>query len=255
MVDLLNSLNKKQTSFEAVLANQNTVRKATPDQVELIIASAGHQFFGILMSQVSNIMRPGPAGLQVLSPSALSNRLYSEVAYQGGRLRVLELSRQLFLPLVEPIERCKILLTDPTHGAGRGEMQFGVAVDDIVTLRQFNLSDLRLLPRWLCGNQLGKLIWGAVLIAPETLAQDNVTSALPTPFQFEAEMVAPPLVSSEPLRRLEIVPALLAKNSLNLAERLTQRERRVEQVGADSRRPLILLDLQVLYSEAFPGIT
>ncbi len=252
MADLLSSLNKKPTNFETVLANQNTARKATSDQVELIVASAGHQLFGILMAQVSNIVRPGPTGLQVLSTPVLPTRLFSEVAYQDGRLRVLELSRQLFLPLVEPIERCKVLLTGPPQAAGRNEMQFGVAVDDIVTLRQFNLNDLRLLPRWLCGQHLGKLIWGAVLVAPETLALDNVTSALPTPFQFELETVAPPPVSSQPIRRLETVPALLAKNSLNLAERLAQRERRVEQVGSDSHRPLLLLDLQALYPAAFP---
>lgn len=243
--------------------------KGNRDQIELIVVVVGHQVFGLLMSQVINIVRPGPAGTQVLKPiGSQPDHSYGEILYRNSPLRVVELNRQLLLPLVETLERSKVLLTGRVQSDGSIKFPFGIAIDDIVTLRRVNLADLRLLPSWLCAAHFGKLIWSTALVEPEALSYDKTnldyqTSALPKPFQVDEQpdgrqrgiFALETNANKGPDKNkqgLEVVPVVVSKTNLTLAERLSQRERKVEQLGADNRRPLLLLDLHLLEKVAYP---
>jgi chemotaxis signal transduction protein len=251
------------TNFDRVV--RETGSSAANDQVEIVVALAAHQIFGLLMTQVINIVRPGPTGLQVISNSDENEgQSYGEILYQNNIIRVVELTRQLHLPMVEPIERSKILLTEQVGKNGRDRVTFGVAIDDIISLLRVNKADMRLLPSWLCAARLGKLVWGVVLMEAEQLAYDKTmveyqNSALPQPFQLDSkksvvEIEAASKETNQEATQLKVaeVTAAGSPKSLSLAERLGQRERKVEQFAVDNRRPLVLLDLQLLYPAAFP---
>ncbi len=151
------------------------------NSVEIVLVKAAHQPFGLLMTQVYNIVRPTSEGIRVQQwPDPHNGRPWAEIDYNGGRLRVLELAAMLQMPLVEPIDRSKIVLTGQMKPDGSLDSPFGLAVDDVIAVRGVALDNLRLMPGWLCQKRLGRLIWGMALLDRESLAQEE-TGAFLTP--------------------------------------------------------------------------
>lgn len=236
--------------------------KLAQEQIELVVVSAGHQLFGLLMNQVFNIMQSGVAGFQILTTAnAENNQPYYEIIYRNEMLRVLELGRILGLQLVEPLERSKILLTGQLKADGGVAYPFGVAIDEIITLRRINKNDLRLLPDWVGASGLGKLIWGVALVEREMLDNtasnlDYQGSALPKPFNLDKEdkdtsvlMMKKP---EKPQSAKLSLPSMPTMSNMKLTDRLAaQRERQAEQMLNDTRRPLLMLDLQKLRSTVY----
>src|SRR5690242_14474026 len=86
-------------------------RAEVSNQVEIVLVKVAHQPFGLLMSQIYNIVRPENQAVKVQSqPAPEAGREWGEIDYRGDTLMVLELARMLKMPLVEPIERSQILL-------------------------------------------------------------------------------------------------------------------------------------------------
>lgn len=235
--------------------------KERGQQVEIVIVMAAHQPFGLLMNQVYNIVRPQNQAVRVIAqPNPAQGRQWGEIEYQGGSLRVLELARMLQLPLVEPIDRSKILLTGKLLANGTIEKPFGLAVDDIMVVQPVGLDNLRLLPDWLCKKRLGKLVWGAALLERETLEQQSLLhhlqdEGLLAPLQianFEDDNVnfdstAAALAEFLPSGENSLPLALLATGN-SIAKATTK-----PAAGTDPSiyRPVILLDLAALKDIAY----
>lgn len=151
----------------------------TGKQVEIILVMTGRQPFGMLMSQVYNIVRIHSEKFKILqSPNAAKDRVWGEIEYMEGRLRVLELARILQLPSLEPLQRSKILLSGKLLPNGSISQPFGVAIDDILSVRLVPMEDLRLVPGWLTRKRLGKLLWGAAMIDRDALIQQGTLNEL-----------------------------------------------------------------------------
>ncbi len=235
-------------------------KKDKGQQIEVIIVMAAHQPFGLLMNQVYNIVRPQGAGVQILrQPNAAKGRFWGEIEYQSGRLRVLELARMLLMPLVEPIDRSKILLTGKLQQNGTIEQQFGLAVDDILSVQQVGLDQLRLLPGWLCQKRLGKLVWGVALVEREALAQQSSLNQLHSegllvPLQVTAFIQAGVGFEKEPTDWAEprtLLPAIENERLSGLSNMPESDLKDKPRVADTQYRPVILLDLDVLKNIAY----
>jgi chemotaxis signal transduction protein len=191
-------------------------------RVELLLVVSGNQPFAILMTQVHNVVRPGPDGIEVLhEPNSDEPYASGEIYYQGEGLKVLELPRALQLPLVEPINRSRILVCGKLKPDGTLENPFGVAIEDVIAVKTYSLDDLRLLPKWLTDGIPG-LIWGAVLVEREVLVHEKT---------LDSGVLEP----------------------VNFGDFSSSNSFENGQTFKDSQRPVMLLDLEVLRSVLFVG--
>lgn len=229
-------------------------------QVEIVIVMAAHQPFGLLMNQVYNIVRPQNQAIRLIcQPDPARGRQWGEIEYQGGGLRVLELARMLQMPLVEPIDRSKILLTGQLRPNGTIEKPFGLAVDDILVVQTVSMDNLRLLPGWLCQKRLGKLVWGAALFEREILEQQSSLH------QIQAEGLLGPLqiasfeedninFDNATAALAELLPAgeeLLPPMASANASRIARTPDKPANLDPSQYRPVILLDLAALKDIAY----
>jgi hypothetical protein len=232
-------------------------------QVEIVIVMAAHQPFGLLMNQVYNIVRPQNQAVRIIcQPDPAHGRQWGEIEYQGGGLRVLELARMLQLPLVEPIDRSKILLTGKLLPNGTIEKPFGLAVDDILVVQPVPMDNLRLLPDWLCKKRLGKLVWGAALLQREGLEQQSAlhhiaAEGLLGPLQvasFEGANVNFDSATAALAELLppgeEFLPPVFGANSNGIAKAIEK----PANTDPSQSRPVVLLDLAALRDIAY-GVT
>lgn len=206
--------------------------------IELVLVKVAHQPFGLLMSQVYNIVRPEDRGVKLLKhPTSGEGREWGEIEYRGQTLKVLELARMLHLSLVEPLERSQILLGGKLSAGGAIIEPFGVACDDIIVITTVNSEDLRTVPGWLFYKRLGKLVWGAALLERELLVT-----------QDEVEGIPGDLLVGAPVRGDELSilgqPVTFTTPHLNPAPSSGRLMR--EAKPKDERRPVMLLDLDVL---------
>ncbi|HEX2916807.1 MAG TPA: hypothetical protein VH186_38975 [Chloroflexia bacterium] len=222
-------------SYNRVKSQSDTGKEKTRT-IEIILVSAGHQPFALLMSQAYNLLRPldESAGNPILRwPEPEQNRPWAEIAFQGKSLPVLELARILELPLVEPLDRCRILLSGKNNDKQLN--LFGLAVDEIQTiLSDISLDDIRLLPAWLTGKRLGKMIWGSVLIKRQVFTELA---------QSGQDLLPAPLA---PGNDFDDVTAL-EKNGSDTDN---------EDLEHDDRVPVLLLDLEVIHeriAKSLPG--
>jgi hypothetical protein len=244
--------NQNLASDEAEIDWSNKAQQNRGQQVELIIVMAAHQPFGLLMNQVYNIVRSQGQAIKVISqPDPEQGRQWGEIEYQGGKLRVLELARMLRMPLVEPIDRSKILLSGKLLPSSTLEKPFGLAVDDILVVRQVGLDNLRLLPEWLCRKQLGKLIWGVALMDQADLEQQDGFN------QVQANTWVAPLqfISHEPENNSlnQVKPEPIGQNGL-LTGFTTGRAAESGKLSSPETiayRPVVLLNLDVLKDMAY----
>ncbi len=237
----------------------NGPARPTGQRVELILVKIAHQPFALLMSQIYNIVRPQDGHFQLLRPpDPLSNRLWGEISYLDTQLRVLELTRMLHLPLVEPIESSRILLTGKLMPDGLIQEPYGLAVDDILAVQMLSLNELRLLPRWVCQKRLGQLIWAIALLDQTSLSEQNVIKDLSAQSglasvrlsEFMVEAVGPAdsaLRKSADLTRLlpvnqPIADPLLSPKLLNPA---------FKPVEPSQQRPVMVLDVSQLKQIAY----
>lgn len=237
---------------------QTPKEKEASASVEIVLVMAAHQPFGLLMSQVYNIVRPQSEGIRALTlPQPAKGRYWGEIAYQDGRLRVLELARMLQMPLVEPIDRSKILLTGALQPNGALTDSFGLAVDDILAVQHLPLNDLRLLPEWLCRKRLGKLVWAMALVERAVLAQQGANTELDT-----ENLLAPVHLADFMSEAVSFgadlglaVPSQSAAASVSASPALTfTAGSPSEKAGGSqeqSRRPVVLLNLEALKTFAF----
>lgn len=229
----------------------------TSKQTEVILVMSARQPFGMLMSQVYNIVRTYGENLKVISwPEPEKGRIWGEIQYMEGKLRVLELNRILNLPVGEPLQRSKILLSGKLLPDGSIEQPFGIAIDDILSVRQVPLEDLRLLPDWLTYKRLGRLLWGAAMIDRDALIQqgtlnelnseDLVTNLQIADFMAEAASFTNQnsQAAPNPTKRPEVNPVLsfigVNTNTPNRFGHPTEKQ-----------RPVMLLDLDVLKGLAY----
>ncbi len=225
------------------------------DQIEIVIVMAGHQSFGLLLSQVYNILRPQNDGINVLKqPGSAPGQVWGSIEYQGGELRVLELARMLHRPLVEPIDRSRILLTGKLLADGRVEHQYGLAVDDVLAVQRVGMEQLRLLPAWMCQKKLGKLVWGTALLERHSLEQHSAlhqlqTEGLLTPLQFAIFQPDRPKLGStvEALSELGVSVG----NELTIIGANGTKEKLKPAIQESEFQPLILLDLAALIPVAY----
>jgi chemotaxis signal transduction protein len=156
--------------------------------VEVMMVAAGNQPVALLMSQVYNIVRPGPDGINVIEqPDSGNADAYGLIEYRGNTLRVIELPRLLRLPLVEPINRSRVLVCGGVSGeGGQPEQAYGVAVEDVLAVKNYRISDLRRLPSWIAPDLKGILL-GAILVERHLLSGDNLGQfeLLIQPLNFE----------------------------------------------------------------------
>jgi chemotaxis signal transduction protein len=240
----------KTNSFVADWRRGDIANRADANRVvDVVVVIVGHQPFGLLVSQVYNIVRSATENLNVLrEPDPKNGRQWGEIAYSGGTLRVMELARMLQLSLVEPLSRSKVLLSGKLLPNGNIEQPFGVAVDDILAVRTVNLEDLRVLPDWLCRKRLGRLLWGAALIDKTELVQQSIVN------EFNSANVLSPVQFSDFLSEAMSFGSngAVAPISLPQAQPLrsfvaTDTNRTTEEV----RRPVMLMDLDVLKEIAY----
>lgn len=229
-------------------------------QVEIVIVMAAHQPFGLLMNQVYNIVRPQNQAIRIIcQPDPVHGRQWGEIEYQGGGLRVLELARMLQLPLVEPIDRSKILLTGKLLPNGTIEKPFGLAVDDILVVQPVSMDNLRLLPDWLCKKRLGKLVWGAALLEREGLEQQSAlhhiaAEGLLGPLQVASFEAAGAKFDSATAALAELLPPgeeLLPPVFGSGANGLTRAPEKPANTDPSQYRPVVLLDLAALKDIAY----
>jgi chemotaxis signal transduction protein len=209
------------------------------NQIELVLVRVAHRPFGLLMSQIYNIVRPETQSFKVKTyPDEQVGREWGEIEYRGSTsiLKVLELARVLKLPLVEPIERSQILLTGKAQATGVISQPFGVACDDILSIITLPLDDLRPMPFWLFKKRLGKLIWSAALIERKLL----VGQVEPAEFDLDNDLLGENQ-AKDSLEELGLIftPSLAPyKPEISL--------RREASKPKDERQPVMLLDLDVL---------
>ena len=238
---------------ELDLAIENSRRAGK--QVEVVLVIVSHQPFGLLMSQVSNIVRPQSENIQVLS-SSTDDQPWAEIEYQFGRLRVLELARMLHMPLAQPIARSKILLTGNIEANGKVKKAFGVAIDDILSIKSIPMDDLRLLPTWMCSKRLGRLIWAVALIdrvmltqqsdEQESHSEDTVSANELADFMSEVLSAGGDSASLQAF----LPPSEIRTPSLSRTNFSSLNNELVKLSPAEPRRPVVLLDLDALKSIA-----
>ncbi len=230
-------------------------------RVELILIRASHQPFALLMSQVYNIVRPGPDGIEVLrQPNLKHNRSWGEVLYQGEAIRVMELPVMLKLPLVEPIQRSRVLLSGTFRADGGIEAPFGVAIEDILAVKNVAYDDIRLLPKWLA-RDLNGLLWGAALMDRETLAKEGALEIIKNEAQLEPVSFAQYAENDEELSRVALTESEVLGDPLTPPptntmpaynhnnEQLLHELRfsgKFVHVQLDERRPVMILNLDAL---------
>lgn len=216
-------------------------REGVNGPVRVVLVSVAHQPFGLLMSQVYNVIRPGAQGFKLKQqPDSENGREWGEIEYRGQALRVIELARLLHLPLTEPIEYSQILLCGQLNSRGAILEPFGIACDDILSATQtFSIEELRLLPGWLFYKRLGRLIWGAALVNRKVLEeQPQLAPGLPGLGLLEVASVGLDLSQnkSKPLSALKKGKATDFKHDFHPAE---------------TQRPVMLLDLEVVRRRLF----
>ncbi len=223
----------------------SSTKTQNSNRVELILVRVAHQPFGLLMSQVYNIVRPDVHGVKLLRrPDKNGGREWGEIEYRGAPLRVLELARMLHLPPVEPIERSQILLSGQIMPSGEIVQPFGIACDDIAAITSATLEDMRPVPGWLFQKRLGKLIWSAVLVARTILQEqhamqglgDNVLDSLQIEDSLSELGVIMPPVATVP-----ITPTFSLNRYSSKAGELKR-----EVKPGDERIPVMLLNLEIL---------
>jgi|GEM_PF-1783317 len=228
-------------------------------RVEFILIRSSHQPFALLMSQIYNIVRPGPDGIEVLrQPNLKHNRSWGEVLYQGSAIRVMELPVMLKLPLVEPIQRSRVLLSGTFRPDGGIEAPFGVAIEDVLAVKSVSYDDIRLLPKWLARN-LNGLLWGVVLMDRETLAKEGALEIIKNEAQLEPLSFAEYAENPEDLLRIALAePEVLLDSDGNISadrspvynnEQLLHELRfsgKFVHVQQDERRPVMILNLDAL---------
>ena len=232
--------------------------KTGGQRIELILVKVAHRPFGVLLSQIYNIVRPQNGTLQVLSqPDPANNRAWGEIIYQGEPLRVLELTRMLQLPLVEPIDRSRILLSGKLRPDGTIDQPFGLAVDDILAVQAVSLDEVRLLPTWLCHKRLGRLVWAAALLDQTVLLQQSTARELQSqsvlsPLQLSDFMSEPMIFGEEANFDLQsLLPLSPTEPAVTLTNRLSDNFPVTSKPLAQSVRPVMLLDVSLLKSFAY----
>lgn len=232
-------LNYRDTTWRGDAALNLTQRAEVSSQVEIVLVKVAHQPFGLLMSQIYNIVRPENQGVKVKTrPDPEAGREWGEIEYRGDSLMVLELARMLKMPLVEPIERSQILLSGKLQPNGAIVQPFGVACDDILSITRLPLDDMRPIAEWLFRKRLGKLIWSAALVDRKLLAEQQNVNPVSQRLMEEAQveqslqelgLAMPPVLESVPLTKF---------NDILRLKRDTK--------PRDERFPVMLLDLDVL---------
>ena len=263
---LLNRSKLIDSDIDTIKRAPTKVSKSS-QSVEVVLVKIAHQPFGLLMSQVYNIVRPPTGEFKVLTwPDATRNKLWSEIVYQEEPLRVLELARMLELPTVEPLERSRILLTGLLLSNGTIKQPFGLAVDDILAVQLINKDDIRLLPDWISRKRLGKLLWGAALLDRAILNQQSVAGELQAqdvlaPMQladFMAEAFSAEAGANSDLTALQALlpPSQPMNITMGRAALITE-----TNVGGmfkppvETHRPVMLLDVSCLKPFAYNTMT
>ena len=204
-----------------------------PNQVELILIEVTHQPFGILMSQVYNIINPDGQALKIRqAPKPELGQEWGEIEYRRQVLPIIELARLLYLPLVEPLEESQVLLSGEFQSDGPLRQSFGVACNDILNVVKLPIEDLRPVPAWLFHKRLGKLIWSVALLEPELLMQRYSIEGLSLNFG-RSEL---PAVELEAVVSSRLMPD----------SRYWKAERKREVKPKDERQPILLLDLEAI---------
>lgn len=231
MLDYQNTIRREEAAF--------TKRAEGAGQIEVVLVKVAHQPFGLLMSQIYNIVRPDNQGVRVRTrPDAEAGRDWGEIEYRGDALMVLELARMLLLPLVEPIERSQILLSGRLQPNGAIVQPFGVACDDILSITRLPFDDLRPTPEWLFRKRLGKLLWGAALVDRKLLVEQHEASAINKGLLDETQL-------EDSLQELGLaLPPMLT--TIPITAYNTELRLKRDTKPKDERLPVMLLDLDVL---------
>jgi chemotaxis signal transduction protein len=209
-----------------------TGKSNTLKQVSLMLGYAGNQPVALLMSQIYNII---VSSIQVLHlPKPNDETLWAEVVYQDSKLPVLELARLLNLPLVETLDRSRILVSGTARAGDKILQPFGIALDDILTIQTFRLSDIHTLPRWVAPALKG-ILMGMVLVEHELLLSEDeslLDSGILQPVNLISSIGNKAIASGKP----ELEGANVGRNN----------------IATDTRRPVALINLanikDIIYS-------
>lgn len=198
-----------------------------------MLGYAGNQPVALLMSQIYNII---VSGIQVLhSPQPNDETLWAEVAYQDSKLPVLELARLLKLPLVETLDRSRILVSGTSRAGDKILQPFGIALDDLLTIQTFRLSDIHTLPDWVAPALKG-ILMGMVLVDHELLLSEDeplLDSGILQPVNLISSIENKAIVSGKP----ELEGANVGRNN----------------IATDTRRPIALINLATIKDIIYSG--
>lgn len=226
------SPNQSWTDLQAVVKRNNAA-----NSVQVLFVCAGGQIFGLLMSQLFNILKVDGDEPRLTRQTKLNDKDCTVVEHRGQFVPVVSLSKVLLMENHLPVEKSEILLTGKLRGNSTLLQVYGLCVDSVMTVHSFRREDLRHLPDWLYKKRLGNILIGAILVEPNLIVLDT----------SETEVVP----VSEPL----------SNGLLNNAERVKpdrkaalynsfviQSQPKVEQ---DVRRPVMLINLDTIRSQLY----
>jgi len=198
-----------------------------------MLGYAGNQPVALLMSQIYNII---VSDIQVLrSPQPNEEVFWAEVAYQDSRLPVLELARLLKLPQLDTLNRSRVLVSGTTRAGGTILQPFGIALDDLLTIQNFRLSDIHTLPHWVAPALKG-ILMGMVLVEHEFLHLKDA-----------------PLLDAGILQPVNLISSIENKAIAFGKPKLDGANVDRNKVAHDTRRPVALINLATLKDIIYSG--
>ncbi|MEI6043525.1 MAG: chemotaxis protein CheW [Chloroflexota bacterium] len=222
--------------------NRHFEERPSKQQVEVILVKVAHQPFGLLMSQVYNIVRPDN-GEVTLRQHHTKGQTWREIEYRGEFLKIVELDRILYLSQGEPLELeyRQILLSGRIHPSGLMVEPFGVLCDEILVITSISTDDLRPIPGWLFKKRLGKLIWGAALLKPEVLVE-----------KYDLQGLSDNVLDGKGSNLThQNFPVFATPPSVGQPKGSTTSLLHTAQSNQDERRPVMLLDLEILHRRIY----
>jgi chemotaxis signal transduction protein len=207
-------------------------RNNTANNVQVLLVKVNEQIFGLLMSQLYNILRIDSAEPRILRQTTLNGKPCTVVEHRSQFVPVLSLSKVLLLNKPLPVDQSEILLSGKLTGNNYLAQVFGLSVDSVLTVHAFKKEDLRYLPKWLCQERLGNIIIGALLAKPEIISADSNELGI-----IQHDITPVTTIIEEESRRK-------ADHKAEIYNRyVMQSQQKAEQ---DNRRPIILLNLDTI---------